>query len=150
MKSTSSDKGDQLFQRMFAQSDFKLDAAAFQQWEKAMHGAPDNMMIHAKHCVMIAIREELTYTQKLYVTAYFIDGLNMQEIGEKYGVNKSTISRTIARGEKRLFRVLRYSNPRFIKLPMPKIRHTQVGLGIRPSAKQRKCMKPDPYLLKED
>lgn len=108
------------------------------------------MMAHAKHCVMVAIAEELTYAQKLYITAYFIDGLNMQEIGEKYGVNKSTVSRTIARGEKRLFRALRYSNPRFIKLPMPKIYHAQIGLGIKLSAKQKRRIKPDPYLSKED
>lgn len=124
-----------LFQRMFAQNDFRLDVAAFQQWDRAMREAPDTVMAHAKHCVMVAIAEELTYAQKLYITAYFIDGLNMREIGEKYGVNKSTVSRTIARGEKRLFRALRYSNPRFIKLPMPKIYHSQIGLGIKLSAK---------------
>lgn len=124
-----------LFQRMFAQNDFRLDVAAFQQWDRAMREAPDTVMAHAKHCVMVAIAKELTYAQKLYITAYFIDGLNMREIGEKYGVNKSTVSRTIARGEKRLFRALRYSNPRFIKLPMPKIYHSQIGLGIKLSAK---------------
>lgn len=29
-----------LFQRMFAQNDFRLDVAAFQQWDRAMREAP--------------------------------------------------------------------------------------------------------------
>ena len=39
---------------------------------------------------------------------YYAEGLNMREIGERLGVDKSTVSRTIKRGERRLRRCLRY------------------------------------------
>ena len=39
---------------------------------------------------------------------YYGQGLNMREIGLKLGVDKSTVSRTIKRGEHRLQRCLRY------------------------------------------
>ena len=39
---------------------------------------------------------------------YYGQGLNMREIGQRLGVDKSTISRTIKRGERRLQRCLRY------------------------------------------
>ena len=39
---------------------------------------------------------------------YYGQGLNMREIGQKLGVDKSTVARTIKRGERRLQRCLRY------------------------------------------
>ena len=45
---------------------------------------------------------------------YYGEGLNMSEIGERFGVDKSTVSRTIKRGESRLRRCLRYGAKRFL------------------------------------
>ena len=39
----------------------------------------------------------------------------MREIGEKLGVDKSTVSRTIKRGEARLRRCLRYGAKAFLE-----------------------------------
>ena len=40
----------------------------------------------------------------------------MAEIAEEFGANKSTISRTIARARKKLERVLKYVDPRLMRL----------------------------------
>ena len=39
---------------------------------------------------------------------YYVEGLNMKQIGERTGVDKSTVSRTIRRGEEQLRRCLRF------------------------------------------
>ena len=46
--------------------------------------------------------------QRETMLLYYGQGLNMREIGLKLGVDKSTVSRTIKRGERRLQRCLRY------------------------------------------
>ena len=46
---------------------------------------------------------------------YYGQGLNMREIGLKLGVDKSTVSRTIKRGEHRLQRCLRYGAEAYLK-----------------------------------
>ena len=45
---------------------------------------------------------------------YYAQGLTMPEIGRRLGVNKSTVSRTIRRGEARLRRCLRYGAARLL------------------------------------
>ncbi len=51
---------------------------------------------------------ELTVKQRLYLTARYRDRLGIRAIAAKYGVNSSTVSRTIRRGRTRLRRCLRY------------------------------------------
>lgn len=68
---------------------------------------------HAEHQrlkrnLVHALREDVTPRQREYLVLYYGEGLNMREIGERYGVNRSTVSRTIQRGEQRLQRCLRY------------------------------------------
>lgn len=137
------------FFKQFAQNDWGMEIGAFQQWQLAIGQAPDEVMKHCKRCVTVALNEELTCAQRLYLTAYIVDGLTMDEVGKKYGVDKSTVSRTIARARRRLFRVLRYSNPRFLNLPMPTSALSQIDLGIRPSAREARRLAKDSY-LKED
>lgn len=48
--------------------------------------------------------DNLTNKQKCYIMLYYRDGLTMEEIAERFGVAKSTVSRTIFRGRERLFR----------------------------------------------
>ena len=57
---------------------------------------------------------ELSEKQKLYIMASACDGLSYSEIASRYGVNKSTVSRTISRAKKNLKKVLRYSNRIFL------------------------------------
>lgn len=138
-----------LFTTMFSQSDFKLDLAAYKLWQKALNDTPDFAIQHSKHCMSVALKEELTLKQKQYLMSYYADGLSMPEIAEHWGVNKATVSRTIMRAERRLFRAVRYSNPAFLKLPMPKIRHGLVSLGMRQGWKEKQRLANDSY-LRED
>lgn len=46
--------------------------------------------------------DELTKKQKCYIILYYRDGLTVNEIAGKFGVDKSTVSRTINRGRKKL------------------------------------------------
>ena len=61
-----------------------------------------------KRNLIRALQEVVTPRQRQALLMYYGEGLNMREIGERLGVDKSTISRTIKRGERRLERCLRY------------------------------------------
>ena len=54
------------------------------------------------------MQEDVTEKQRKALLLYYAEGYNMREIGERMGVDKSTVSRTIKRGERRLQRCLRY------------------------------------------
>lgn len=56
----------------------------------------------------MALRQEVTPRQRICLRLYYGEGLNMTEIGSHLGVDKSTVSRTIKRGEARLRRCLRF------------------------------------------
>ena len=61
-----------------------------------------------KRNLIRALQEDVTPRQREYLLLYYGQGLNMREIGERLGVNRATVSRTIQRGERRLQRCLRY------------------------------------------
>ncbi len=61
-----------------------------------------------------ALNEDITEKQRRYLLLYYGEGKNMVEIGQEFGVDKSTVSRTIKRGEARLRRCLRYGAKRFL------------------------------------
>lgn len=52
--------------------------------------------------------EELTEKQRAYLAAYYFDELRPSQIAHRYGVNRSTVMRTIQRAENRLRRHLIY------------------------------------------
>lgn len=62
-----------------------------------------------------ALRQDVTDRQRQFLMLYYGQGLNMRQIGERVGVNKSTVSRTIKRGEARLRRCLRYGAERLLE-----------------------------------
>ena len=68
----------------------------------------------SKAALWRAIHEDVTQRQRQYLLLYYGEGLNMGEIGLRLGVDKSTVSRTIKRGEARLRRCLRYGAKRFL------------------------------------
>ncbi len=68
-----------------------------------------------KRNLIRALREDVTPKQRQMLLLYYGDGLNMREIGEKLGVDKSTVSRTIKRGERRLQRCLRYGAEAYLR-----------------------------------
>ena len=68
-----------------------------------------------KRNLIRALREDVTDRQRQALLLYYAEGLNMREIGERLGVDKSTISRTIKRGEQRLQRCLRYGAEAYLR-----------------------------------
>ena len=58
-----------------------------------------------------ALAEEVTPRQREVLTLYYQGELNLDQIGRRLGVNRSTVSRTLRRGEDRLRRCLRYGSP---------------------------------------
>ena len=59
----------------------------------------------------------MTETQRQYILHYFVDRMTQKQIGERYGVNPATVSRTIHRGLDRMYRYLRFVSPAFIQAP---------------------------------
>lgn len=56
------------------------------------------------------VREtELTKRQAEMIRLYYDEGLSVQQIAQREGVHKSTVSRTLARGRERIKRYLQYS-----------------------------------------
>jgi len=71
-------------------------------------------MSRLKLALWRCLHEDVTEKQRLYLLLYYGQGMKMSDIGERYGVDKSTVSRTIKRGEARLRRCLRYGAKRFL------------------------------------
>lgn len=62
-----------------------------------------------KRNLIKALKSDVTPRQREMLLLYYGKKLNMRQIGELLGVDKSTVSRTVKRGERRLKRCLRYS-----------------------------------------
>ena len=46
---------------------------------------------------------------------YYGEGMTMRQIGDRLGIDRSTVSRTIKRGEERLQRCLRYGAEAYLR-----------------------------------
>lgn len=55
-----------------------------------------------------ALRRELTEKQRSVLIQYYFEGMTVSQIAAKNGVCKSTVSRTLRRGEERLRRCFYY------------------------------------------
>lgn len=62
-----------------------------------------------------ALREEVTPRQRQILFLYYDQGLNMREIGELLGIDRTTVSRTMKRGEARIHRCLRYGGASLLR-----------------------------------
>ena len=56
-----------------------------------------------------AREQELTPRQRQMLELYFDRGMNIPQIAEELGLNRSTVSRTLRRAKDRLYRCLRYA-----------------------------------------
>lgn len=70
-----------------------------------------------KRNLIKALKSDVTPRQREMLMLYYGRGLNMREIGEMLGVDKSTVSRTVKRGERRLKRCLRYTSDSLLREP---------------------------------
>ena len=54
------------------------------------------------------IENELTARQREMITLYYFNQVNIPEIAEMLGVNRSTVSRTISRGRRNIMERMKY------------------------------------------
>ena len=87
-------------------NEFEGDMAAYMR-----SIAPDNdeTIERLKRNLRIARREELTPRQRQVLQLYFEQELTMEQVAQRLGITKSTVSRTIARAKSRLRSCLRYA-----------------------------------------
>ena len=90
-------------------------AADMENYAKQIAADNSQELSRLKRNLIRALREDVTQRQRQALLLYYAEGRNMREIGEKLGVDKSTVSRTIKRGEKRLQRCLRYGAEAYLR-----------------------------------
>lgn len=102
---------------MMAIEEYQLSHAAFDLW--LMGDGEDNRaeLDKVKRILPIVLEECCTPVQKTYIMHYFVDKMPVTQIAEVYGLDHSTISRTINRGLTRAYKHLRFVSPLFIKQP---------------------------------
>ncbi len=77
---------------------------------KRQHSADNSEQLERLRRNLRRAREqELTERQRQLLEMYYDEGKSMSRIAASLRINKSTVSRTIARGRKRLYRYLQYS-----------------------------------------
>ncbi len=89
-------------------------AADMAVYARSMAADNSQQLGQVKKNLVRALREDVTPRQRQLLLLYYGQGLNMREIGEQLGLDKSTVSRTIKRGEARLRRCLRYGAGAFL------------------------------------
>lgn len=87
-------------------NEFYGDMAA---WLRANAQDNDREMNRLKRNLRLARQEALTARQRQMLRMNFEQNKTVTEIARELGVNKSTVSRTLARARKRLYQCLRYA-----------------------------------------
>ena len=90
-----------------------LDQKAYQEWAQSDRGCSREEIEKARTMLPFAIQTCLSDKQRTYIMEYLVNELTVSEIGEKYGVNKATVSRTMNRGLNRLYDHLQFVSPYF-------------------------------------
>ena len=93
----------------------KLHAADMAMYTRQIAADNTRELSRLKRNLIRCLREDVTEKQRQAMLLYYAEGKNMREIGEAMGVDKSTISRTIKRGERRLQRCLRYGAEAYLR-----------------------------------
>ena len=93
----------------------KAHAADMAVYSRQMAADNSKEVSRLKRNLIRALQEDVTPRQRQALLMYYGEGLNMREIGERLGVDKSTVSRTIKRGEHRLQRCLRYGAEAYLR-----------------------------------
>ena len=89
-------------------------AADMAVYARAMASDNSAQMSRVKRNLLRALREDVTPRQREMLLLYYGEQLNMRQIGTRLGVDKSTVSRSLKRGERRLRRCVRYGAEAFL------------------------------------
>lgn len=100
-----------------ALEEYQLAQAAFDLW-LASEGEDNRAELErVKRILPIVLDECCTVTQKTYIMHYYAEQMSMPDIAERYGVDASTVSKTIRRGLDNAYKPLRFMSPLFMRLP---------------------------------
>lgn len=86
-----------------------IDIASLCLWRQEESGDNRERIRRLLSNLPLAVQQELTPRQREILRLHFTDGMSVTAIAEKLGVNKSTVSRSLARSIERLYKSLRYS-----------------------------------------
>lgn len=92
-----------------------LYAADMAMYSRQMAADNSREVSRLKRNLIRCLREDVTEKQRQMILMYYAEGKNMREIGEQIGIDKSSVSRTIKRGERRLQRCLRYGAEAYLR-----------------------------------
>lgn len=96
-------------------TDYTMDRVQFKKWLSMDGDVPDKNRDYTLKAIRMGLQNELTDIQRAYLLEY-LNGMTMPEIAMNHGVHKSTVSRTITRGKKKIEKVIRYSNPAYLEV----------------------------------
>lgn len=85
------------------QYDIAIKMASYNKW--LLSGAPDMRHSYLIMALKRSIEKDLTEKQRDYLLLY-MKGVKQKEISLIYGVNQSTVTRTLSRAKKRIYRSL--------------------------------------------
>lgn len=86
-----------------------IDIASLCLWRQEESGDNRERIRRLLSNLPLAVQQELTPRQREILRLRFTGGMSVTAIAEKLGVNKSTVSRSLARSMERLYKSLRYS-----------------------------------------
>lgn len=103
---------------------YRKDLLAYVRQQVQAQTDPAHQALRAN--LMRALREEVTPRQREMLALYYQERLNTRQIAERLGVDRTTVSRTLRRGEARLRRCLQYTRGDLLgqgPLPRPRNGH---------------------------
>ena len=85
-----------------------IDIASLCLWRQEESGDNRERIRRLLSNLPLAVQQELTPRQREILRLRFTGGMSVTAIAEKLGLNKSTVSRSLARSMERLYKSLRY------------------------------------------
>lgn len=98
---------------LYSPAELAMQAESFRRWETAENGTNAEELKRLKRMLPVALRDCISATQRKYLMHYFCDEMSMPQIAQMYGLNKSTISRTINRALDNLYKSLRFTSSKY-------------------------------------
>ena len=86
-----------------------IDIASLCLWRQEESGDNRERIRRLLSNLPLAVQQELTPRQREILRLRFTGGMSVTAIAEKLGLNKSTVSRSLARSMERLYKSLLYS-----------------------------------------
>ena len=111
----------------------QFERSAYDSYLRKLSEEEDGFRHSFRTAFFQAMHEELTGRQREVLLLYYLDQLTMQQVAERLDVNRSTVCRTLQRGEARLRRCLRYGGERLLR----RSESQGDGLGL-PTDKRRR------------